>query len=153
MTSNLGSEIIRDRMDKFDNKMPEMEEELLRKELFTLLRKTLKPEFLNRIDEIVMFKPLDRDQIKQIVKIQLTGIEHMLAGYQLKLDVTAEAIDWLAEKGYDPQLGARPVKRLIQKEIVNELSKEIIGGSVSKEDTIIVDVADSHLTFRRDLNK
>jgi ATP-dependent Clp protease ATP-binding subunit ClpB len=149
MTSNLGSEIIRDRMDKFDNKLPEKEEELLRKELFTLLRKTLKPEFLNRIDEIVMFKPLDRDQIKQIVKIQLTGIEHMLAGYQLKLDVTADAIDWLAEKGYDPQLGARPVKRLIQKEIVNELSKEIIGGSVSMEDTIIVDVADSHLTFRK----
>jgi ATP-dependent Clp protease ATP-binding subunit ClpB len=149
MTSNLGSEIIRDRMDKFDNKMPEREEELLRKELFTLLRKTLKPEFLNRIDEIVMFKPLDRDQIKQIVKIQLTGIEKMLAGYQLKLDVTADAIDWLAEKGYDPQLGARPVKRLIQKEIVNELSKEIIGGSVAREDTIIVDVADGHLTFRK----
>jgi ATP-dependent Clp protease ATP-binding subunit ClpB len=149
MTSNLGSEIIRDRMDKFDNKMPEKEEEQLRKELFTLLRKTLKPEFLNRIDEIVMFKPLDRDEIRQIVKIQLTGIEHMLAGYQLKLDVTAEAIDWLAEKGYDPQLGARPVKRLIQREIINELSKEIIGGSVSREDTIIVDVADSHLTFRR----
>ena len=149
MTSNLGSEIIRDRMDKFDNKMPEKEEELLRKELFTLLRKTLKPEFLNRIDEIVMFKPLDRDQIKQIVKIQLAGIEKMLAGYQLKLDVTDNAIDWLAEKGYDPQLGARPVKRLIQKEIVNELSKEIIGGSVAKEDTIIVDVADGHLTLRK----
>ena len=149
MTSNLGSEIIRDRMDKFDNKMPEKEEELLRKELFTLLRKTLKPEFLNRIDEIVMFKPLDRDQIKQIVKIQLSGIEHMLAGYQLKLEVTDDAIDWLAEKGYDPQLGARPVKRLIQKEIVNELSKEIIGGTVSKEDIIIVDVADGHLTFKK----
>jgi ATP-dependent Clp protease ATP-binding subunit ClpB len=149
MTSNLGSEIIRDRMDKFDNKMPEKEEELLRKELFTLLRKTLKPEFLNRIDEIVMFKPLDRDQIKQIVKIQLSGIEHMLAGYQLKLEVTDDAIDWLAEKGYDPQLGARPVKRLIQKEIVNELSKEIIGGTVSKEDIITVDAADGHLTFKK----
>jgi ATP-dependent Clp protease ATP-binding subunit ClpB len=149
MTSNLGSEIIRDRMDKFDNKMPEKEEELLRKELLTLLRKTLKPEFLNRIDEIVMFKPLDRDQIKQIVKIQLSGIEHMLAGYQLKLEVTDDAIDWLAEKGYDPQLGARPVKRLIQKEIVNELSKEIIGGTVSKEDIIIVDAADGHLTFKK----
>jgi ATP-dependent Clp protease ATP-binding subunit ClpB len=149
MTSNLGSEIIRDRMDKFDNKMPEKEEELLRKELFTLLRKTLKPEFLNRIDEIVMFKPLNRNQIKQIVVIQLAGIEHMLAGYQLKLKVTDDAIDWLAEKGYDPQLGARPVKRLIQKEIINELSKEIIGGTVSKEDTITVDVADGHLTFRK----
>ena len=115
MTSNLGSEIIRDRMDKFDNKMPEKEEELLRKELFTLLRKTLKPEFLNRIDEIVMFKPLDRDQIKQIVKIQLSGIEHMLAGYQLKLEVTDDAIDWLAEKAMILNSGPDRSKDLFRK--------------------------------------
>jgi ATP-dependent Clp protease ATP-binding subunit ClpB len=150
MTSNLGSEIIRDKMDKFDNNLPEKEDDLLRKEIFTLLRRTLKPEFLNRVDEIVMFKPLDRKQIREIVKIQLTGIEHMLSDYQLKLLVQEKAIDWLAEKGYDPQLGARPVKRLIQKEIVNELSKEIIGGNVSKEDTIIVDVKDGHLAFRKE---
>ena len=81
MTSNLGSEIIRDRMDKWDNKMPEKEEELLRKEILTLLRRTLKPEFLNRVDEIVMFRPLSRDQIKEIVKIQLRNLEHMLVGY------------------------------------------------------------------------
>jgi ATP-dependent Clp protease ATP-binding subunit ClpB len=149
MTSNLGSEIIRDRMDKFNNKLSEKEEELLRKDLFTLLRKTLKPEFLNRIDEIVMFTPLNKEQIREIVKIQLRGIEHMLAEYQLKLELTEDAIDWLAEKGYDPQLGARPVKRLIQKEIVNELSKEIIGGNVSKEDTVKVDVKGGHLTFRK----
>jgi len=149
MTSNLGSEIIRDRMDKFNNKLSEKEEELLRKDLFTLLRKTLKPEFLNRIDEIVMFTPLNKEQIREIVKIQLKGIEHMLAEYQLKLELTEDAIDWLAEKGYDPQLGARPVKRLIQKEIVNELSKEIIGGNVSKEDTVKVDVKGGHLTFRK----
>jgi len=150
MTSNLGSEIIRDKMDKFDNDLPEKEEDLLRKEIFALLRRTLKPEFLNRVDEIVMFKPLDRKQIREIVEIQLTGIEHMLSDYQLKLLVEDKAIDWLAEKGYDPQLGARPVKRLIQREIVNELSKEIIGGNVSKEDTIIVDVKDGHLTFRKE---
>jgi ATP-dependent Clp protease ATP-binding subunit ClpB len=150
MTSNLGSEIIRDKMDMFDNKLPEKEEELLREEIFTLLRKTLKPEFLNRVDEIVMFKPLDRKQIREIVKIQLTGIQHMLSDYQLKLLVQEKAIDWLAEKGYDPQLGARPVKRLIQKAIVNELSKEIIGGNVSKEDRIIVDVKDDHLTFNKE---
>ncbi len=149
MTSNLGSEIIRDRMDKWNNKMPEKEEELLRKEIFTLLRKTLKPEFLNRVDEIVMFRPLTKDQIREIVKIQLANIEHMLGEYNLKLVVKEDALDWLAEKGYDPQLGARPVKRLIQKEIVNELSKEIIGGKVLKEDTIIVDVKDGHLSFRK----
>jgi ATP-dependent Clp protease ATP-binding subunit ClpB len=150
MTSNLGSEIIRDKMDKFDNDLPEKEEDLLRKEIFTLLRRTLKPEFLNRVDEIVMFRPLNREQIREIVKIQLAGIDHMLSDYHLKLLVEDKAIDWLSEKGYDPQLGARPVKRLIQKEIVNELSKEIIGGNVSKEDTIIVDVKDGHLTFRKE---
>jgi ATP-dependent Clp protease ATP-binding subunit ClpB len=149
MTSNLGSEIIRDRMDKWDNKMPEKEEELLRKEIFALLRRTLKPEFLNRVDEIVMFSPLNKNQIKEIVKIQLDNIEQMLAEYNLKLVVKENALDWLSEKGYDPQLGARPVKRLIQKEIVNELSKEIIGGKVSKEDTIVVDAKDGHLSFRK----
>jgi ATP-dependent Clp protease ATP-binding subunit ClpB len=150
MTSNIGSEIIRDQMDKWDNKMPEKEEELLRKEIFTLLRRTLKPEFLNRVDEIVMFKPLNKDQIKEIVKIQLGNIEQMLAGYNLKLVVKEDALDWLTEKGYDPQLGARPVKRLIQKEIINELSKEIIGGKVLKDETIMVFVKDGHLSFRKE---
>ena len=149
MTSNLGSDIIRDRMDKWNDKMPEKEEVHLREEILSLLRKTLKPEFLNRIDEIVMFHPLNEDQIKEIVKIQLGTIEHMLAGYNLKLVVKENALDWLTEKGYDPQLGARPVKRLIQKEIVNELSKEIIGGKVSKDDSIVVDVKDGHLSFRK----
>ena len=149
MTSNLGSEIIRDRMDKWDNKMPEKDEELLRKEILLLLRRTLKPEFLNRVDEIVMFRPLTIDQIKEIVKIQLDAIEHTLSDYNLKLVVKENALDWLTEKGYDPQLGARPVKRLIQKEIINELSKEIIGGKVSKEDTIVVGVENGHLSFTR----
>jgi len=150
MTSNLGSEIIRDTMDKWNNEIPEKEEELLRKEIFLLLRRTLKPEFLNRVDEIVMFRPLTKDQIKEIVRIQLDNIDHMLSGYNLKLLVREAAIDWLAEKGYDPQLGARPVKRLIQKEIINELSKEIIGGKVSKEDTLVIDTSDGHLTFSRE---
>jgi ATP-dependent Clp protease ATP-binding subunit ClpB len=150
MTSNLGSEIIRDRMDKLGNRMSEKEEEQLRKDIFSLLRKTLKPEFLNRVDEIVMFKPLTKDQIKEIVKIQLLNIEHMLAGFNLKLVVKEDALDWLTENGYDPQSGARPVKRLIQKEIVNELSKEIIGGKVSKADTIIVKVEAGHLTFTKE---
>jgi ATP-dependent Clp protease ATP-binding subunit ClpB len=150
MTSNLGSEIIRDQMDKWDNKMPEKEEELLRKDIFSLLRRTLKPEFLNRVDEIVMFKPLNKDQIKEIVKIQLGNIEQMLAGYNLKLVVKEDALDWLTEKGYDPQLGARPVKRLIQKAIINELSKEIIGGKVLKDETIMVFVKDDHLSFRKE---
>ncbi len=147
MTSNLGSDIIRDRMDKWNNAMPENEEEQLRKDILMLLRRSLRPEFLNRVDEIVVFKPLTILQIKEIVKIQLGKIEVMLKDYNLKLTVTDKAIDWLANRGYDPQLGARPVKRLIQKEIINELSKEIIGGKVSKEDNIQVEEVDDHLIF------
>jgi ATP-dependent Clp protease ATP-binding subunit ClpB len=152
MTSNLGSDVIRDRMEKWKNNIPAKEEDILRKDIFTLLRHTLKPEFLNRVDEIVMFRPLTQEQIKEIVKIQLAGIEHMLENYNLKLVIEDDVLDWLAEKGYDPQLGARPVKRLIQKEIVNELSKEIIGGKISKEDIIVVKVKDGHLSFKRKEN-
>jgi len=151
MTSNLGSEIIRDRMEKWANEMPEKEEEILRKEIFLLLKRTLKPEFLNRVDEIVMFRPLTRNQIKEIVKIQIGIMERMLSEYNLKLVVKEEALDWLTEKGYDPQLGARPVKRLIQKVIINELSKEIIGGTVSKDNTIVIGTADDHLTFSKEV--
>ena len=147
MTSNLGSDIIRDRMDQWNNKMPEKEEERLQNDIFALLRKSLRPEFLNRVDEIVMFRPLNFEQIREIVKIQLSRIELMLGGFNLKLLVSPAAIDWLTENGYDPQSGARPVKRLIQKEIVNELSKMIIGGKVSKEENIAVDVEGGHLSF------
>ena len=153
MTSNLGSDIIRDTMEKWKNNMPEEEEEKLRNRILSLLRSSLRPEFLNRVDEIVMFKPLNFEQIKEIVKIQLKNIEHMLDEYKLKLVVTDQAIEWLTRRGYDPQLGARPVKRLIQKVIVNELSKEIIGGTVSKEDGIIVSVDGDHLSFSKDKRK
>jgi ATP-dependent Clp protease ATP-binding subunit ClpB len=149
MTSNLGSEIIRDRMDKWDNKLPGKEEDLLRKEILALLRRTLKPEFLNRVDEIVMFRPLSKAQIREIVIIQLHLIEKMLADINLRIVVKDNAIDWLTDKGYDPQLGARPVKRLIQKEIVNELSREIIGGKISKEGIIEIDTSGDHLSFNR----
>jgi ATP-dependent Clp protease ATP-binding subunit ClpB len=147
MTSNLGSDIIRDRMDKWKNNMPENEEESLRKELFALLRKSLKPEFLNRVDEIVMFRPLNLKQIREIVKIQLNNVRKTLENSNLKLEVSESAIDWLAEHGYDPQSGARPVKRLIQKEIINELSKEIISGTIQKESTVIIDVDKDRLLF------
>jgi ATP-dependent Clp protease ATP-binding subunit ClpB len=150
MTSNLGSDVIRDRMDQWNNDMPEAEEEKLRKEIMLLLRRSLRPEFLNRVDEIVMFKPLNFNQIKQIVRIQLNSVERMLEEYKMKVTITDDAINWLAEKGYDPQLGARPVKRLIQKEIINELSKEIIGGRVTKEDSIVIDADGDRLSFRHE---
>jgi ATP-dependent Clp protease ATP-binding subunit ClpB len=147
MTSNLGSDIIRDKMDKWKNNMPENEAELLQKELFALLRRSLRPEFLNRVDEIVMFRPLNLKQIREIVKIQLNNVRKTLENNNLKLEVSDAAIDWLAKHGYDPQSGARPVKRLIQKEIINELSKEIISGKIMKENVVSIDVEKDQLVF------
>jgi len=147
MTSNLGSDIIRDRMEKWNNDLPGNEEETLRKEIFMLLRHSLRPEFLNRIDEIVMFHPLEQDQIKEIVRLQINGVIRMLGSQNFRLEITDRAVEWLADKGFDPQLGARPVKRLIQKEIVNELSKEIISGKISRESKITVDVKNGYLSF------
>ncbi|MBN2666747.1 MAG: ATP-dependent chaperone ClpB [Bacteroidales bacterium] len=152
MTSNLGSELIRDRMDQWNNNMPEKEAESLRRELFMLLRKSLRPEFLNRVDEIVMFSPLNLEQIGEIVKIQLNNVRKVLANSNLRLEVSEEAIDWLARNGFDPQSGARPVKRLIQKEIINELSKEIISGKIPRESTVEVDVEDDRLVFGNSSN-
>jgi ATP-dependent Clp protease ATP-binding subunit ClpB len=147
MTSNLGSDIIRDRMEKWNNNMPEDEQEQLRKDIFTLLRKSLRPEFLNRVDEIVMFKPLNREQIEEIVRIQLKVISRMLDNQNINLEVTDEAVKWLSEKGYDPQSGARPVKRLMQREIVNELSKEIIAGRILRDSVVKVSVSKGKLKF------
>jgi ATP-dependent Clp protease ATP-binding subunit ClpB len=147
MTSNLGSDIIRDRMEKWNNNMPENEQEELRKDIFKLLRKSLRPEFLNRVDEIVMFKPLSQEQVKEIVRIQLRIITRMLNSQNIHLDVTDEAVQWLSERGFDPQSGARPVKRLIQKEIVNELSKEIIAGKISGDSKVKVAVKKGKLDF------
>jgi ATP-dependent Clp protease ATP-binding subunit ClpB len=147
MTSNLGSEIIRDRMEKWKNKMPENEEKQLQKDILMLLRNSMRPEFLNRVDEIVMFHPLNIGQIREIVVMQLAGVKKLLKGYNMEMEISEEAIDWLAERGYDPQSGARPVKRLIQREIINKLSKEIIAGKVSKESLIAISVKDGALSF------
>lgn len=152
MTSNLGSDLIRDRMDKWNNNMPEKEIEDLREELFMLLRRSLRPEFLNRVDEIVIFSPLNLEQIREIVVIQLNNLRNVLSGSNLKLDVSDEAIDWLATNGYDPQSGARPVKRLIQEALVNELSKEIIAGNIPRESTVTVVVEDDRLVFGNSSN-
>ncbi len=150
MTSNLGSDIIREKMAEFDNELPEAEEELLKEQILLLLRKFMHPEFLNRIDEIVMFKPLSLSQIREIVTIQLAGLTELLNSRGIELSVKENVVDWLAEKGYDPQLGARPVKRLIQKEIVNELSKAVIGGTILKEDRITIDIESDKTVFHNE---
>lgn len=148
MTSNIGSHIIQESFDKITEKN---KEEVLAKtkiEVFELLKKSIRPEFLNRIDEVIMFEPLTRENVTEIVKIQFDHIQELLAQQNVRIKITNEAIDWLAQLGYDPQFGARPVKRVIQKQILNELSKQILSGKINKEKEIILDMFDNKFVFR-----
>ncbi len=148
MTSNIGSHIIQENYDKITEKN---KEEVLAKtklEVFELLKKSIRPEFLNRIDEVIMFEPLTRENVTEIVKIQFNQIQELLAQQHVNIKITEEAIDWLAQLGYDPQFGARPVKRVIQKQILNELSKQILSGKINKEKEIILDMIDNKFVFR-----
>jgi ATP-dependent Clp protease ATP-binding subunit ClpB len=147
MTSNMGSEIIQ---EKFENLKGGIEAatEVAKNEVLNLLKQMVRPEFINRIDEIVMFTPLTNENIKEIVGLQLKSVTKMLAKQQITLDATPEAINYLAEKGYDPQFGARPVKRVIQKEVLNELSKEILSGKITVDSVILIDCFDGQLVFR-----
>ena len=147
MTSNIGSNIIQENFQTLED---DNREELIAKtknELFTLLRATIRPEFLNRIDEIIMFTPLSRDEIHDIVKLQFNQVKQTLAEMGISMEATDEALDWLAQLGYDPQFGARPLKRVIQKKILNELSKQILAGTVDKDNTIKVDMFDNNFVF------
>ena len=117
-------------------------------EVLGLLRKTVRPEFINRIDDIVMFTPLTAKNIKEIVRLQLKGVTRMLAQQGITLDATQEAIDYLSETGFDPQYGARPVKRVIQREVMNKLSKEILSGKISTDSIILLDAFNGELVFR-----
>jgi len=112
-----------------------------------LLKKTIRPEFLNRIDEIIMFTPLNRDEIADIVKLQFKGVQQTLAEMGVSIEASDEALDWLAQLGYDPQFGARPLKRVIQKKILNELSKQILAGKVDKDSRIKLDMFDNQFVF------
>lgn len=146
MTSNIGSHLIQERFEDLndDNRM-----ELIAKtkvEVFDLLKKSIRPEFLNRIDEVIMFTPLSRDEIGDIVKLQFAGIQKMLKDMGISLSATEEALEWLGELGYDPQFGARPLKRVIQKEILNQLSKDILAGKVNKEEDLLLRL-DDHKQF------
>ncbi|THV59754.1 ATP-dependent chaperone ClpB [Flagellimonas alvinocaridis] len=146
MTSNMGSQIIQ---EKFEDAMDvESAAEAARVEVMGLLRKTIRPEFLNRIDDIIMFTPLNKANIKEIVRLQLEHLKKMLSKQHITLDATEEAISYLAEKGYDPQFGARPVKRLIQKEVLNNLSKELLAGKIKSDSIVLLDSFDDHLVFR-----
>ncbi len=117
-----------------------------------MLKKSIRPEFLNRIDEVIMFEPLNRDQVKEIVMLQFKGIQHQLEEQGFKISITPEAADWLSQLGYDPQFGARPVKRVIQKQILNELSKQLLAGTITKEQDIVLDMFDNKFVFMNKKN-
>lgn len=147
MTSNMGSQIIQ---EKFENLKGSMEEatEAAKTEVLSLLKQTVRPEFINRIDEIVMFTPLTSANITKIVSLQLKSVTKMLALQGITMDATPEAIAYLAEKGYDPQFGARPVKRVIQRDVLNSLSKEILAGKIATDSIILLDAFNGELVFR-----
>ncbi|CAN1519863.1 clpA ATP-binding subunits of Clp protease and DnaK/DnaJ chaperones [Flavobacteriaceae bacterium] len=151
MTSNMGSEIIQEKFENLKGSTDasvEAATEVAKMEVLNLLKQTVRPEFINRIDEIVMFTPLTNENIKEIVGFQLKSVMKMLAKQQITLDATPEAINYLAVKGYDPQFGARPVKRVIQKEVLNELSKEILSGKITIDSIILLDSFNGQLVFR-----
>jgi ATP-dependent Clp protease ATP-binding subunit ClpB len=147
MTSNMGSQIIQ---EKFENLRGGLEAatEAAKIEVLGLLKQTVRPEFINRIDEIVMFTPLTNANITQIVSLQLKSVTKMLGQQGITMNATAEAIAYLSEKGYDPQFGARPVKRVIQRDVLNKLSKEILSGKITTDSKILLDSFDGQLVFR-----
>ena len=147
MTSNMGSHIIQDKFSTPDVDL-ESATELAKLEVLGLLKQSVRPEFLNRIDDVIMFTPLTKNDIFKIVSLQLNLVKLMVAKQDITLDATDEAIKYLAKKGYQPEFGARPVKRVIQKEVLNQLSKEILAGKVTTDSIILLDAFDETLVFR-----
>ncbi|NCB25676.1 MAG: AAA family ATPase, partial [Bacteroidia bacterium] len=148
MTSNMGSGMIRENMERIT---PTNREEIIEKTknlLMDMLKKTIRPEFLNRIDDIIMFAPLKESEIEQIVRIQLGGIRKMLAENGIELQYTEEAVKSISEAGFDPEFGARPVKRVIQNKVLNQLSKDLLAGKVDKSQAITIDAVDDNIFFR-----
>jgi len=150
MTSNIGSHLIQDAFESVSESNVEEVTEKAKVEVMNLLRQTIRPEFLNRVDEIIMFRPLMKKQIMDIVKIQLAGLQAMTAKNQVDLEFTDYLLELLAEQGFDPQLGARPLKRLIQKQIVNTLSKKLLSGEIDHSKKVLVDAFDGVVVFRNE---
>ena len=152
MTSNMGSQIIQDAFENVTEQNMEEEVEKTKDDVIVLLKQTIRPEFLNRIDEVIMFQPLMRKEIKGIIRIQLDNLKKLVEQNSgLRLEFSDYALDFLAENGYNPQFGARPLKRLLQKEVVNQLSKKILGGELDKNKTVLVDVFDGVVVFRNEV--
>ena len=148
MTSNIGSHLIMEKMQELNEENREQVLIDTQAEVFEFLKKSIKPEFLNRVDDIIMFTPLTQDEIKQVVRLQIDSVQKMLDENNIQIDVTDEAIGLLGEMGYDPQYGARPVKRVIQRMMLNKLSEMILANKVNKEIPIIVDAQNGELIFK-----
>ena len=148
MTSNMGSELIRENMEKINDSNREEVIEKTKRQVLDMLKKTIRPEFLNRIDETIMFTPLTPGEIRQIVMLQINSVKKMLSKNQIDLQITEDALDYLAAEGYDPEFGARPVKRAIQRLVLNQLSKDIIAQKVTSNAPIIIDCKDDKLVFK-----
>lgn len=147
MTSNLGSSLIRENFEKINDKNREQIIEETKNEVMDMLKQTIRPEFLNRIDDIIMFTPLNEQEIADIVSIQLNSIKKMLAENGVKLEFTKKAVDFIAKEGYDPQFGARPVKRVIHRYVLNQLSKDLLSQKVDKNRPITIDADENGLIF------
>ncbi|HKL35312.1 MAG TPA: AAA family ATPase, partial [Salegentibacter sp.] len=150
MTSNMGSHIIQDKYENIKDLDTAMES--AKTEVLALLKQNVRPEFINRIDDIIMFSPLTQQDIKKIVSLQLKGVKKMLEKQHIVLDATEEAIRFLASRGFDPQFGARPVKRVVQREVLNKLSKEILAGNIKTDSIILIDEFNDELVFRNETN-
>jgi ATP-dependent Clp protease ATP-binding subunit ClpB len=151
MTSNIGSHIIQANFENMNESNQEKVVEETKQEVLNLLRQTIRPEFLNRIDEIIMFQPLMKKEIKGIIRIQLRQLQKLVSESGIQLEFSDYVLDYLAENGFDPQFGARPLKRLVQKEIVNKLSKRILAGDIDKSRPVLVDVFDGMVVFRNEV--
>jgi ATP-dependent Clp protease ATP-binding subunit ClpB len=148
MTSNLGSDIIRENLERVNDQNRVEVLNKTREQVFDLLRRSMKPEFLNRVDEIIMFQPLTREELRKVVELQIRSVQNALEKNNIKLTATKRAVDYIAETGYDPQFGARPIKRVIQRSLLNELSKMILDGKVDRDSVIVVDEKNGGLVFR-----
>ena len=148
MTSNLGSQLIREETEKAGGTLSASKLEDMRHKLFDMLKQTIRPEFLNRIDETIMFLPLNKQEIRDVVELQMNSVKKMGDEQRFKLSWTSAALDYLANVGYDPEFGARPVKRAIQRYVLNDLSKQLLSGSVVIDKPIVIDATSNGLTFK-----
>lgn len=148
MTSNIGSHIIQEGLEETKNNYSESSFEKIKLQILDLLKQTIRPEFLNRVDDMIMFKPLTREEVEEVVRLQVHLVVNLMKGNGIEVEVTDQTISWLAEAGFDPQYGARPVKRMIQKHLLNELSRKIISGTIDRERKVIIKIENKQLVFK-----